>query len=141
MSPFFLIPAGLFVTVAITEIESAMETSSGFAHNPTDEMILLDTFISSTQPEIPSGTKGNSPTLVSTTSIYDPPVTSKMDKTIKKQPKQSEIQLLQKSVKNRDDKPFDDNPGRHFPDTQGAKDKAYSAPQGVRDEAQVDWMK
>ena len=84
MSPFFLIPAGLFVTVAITEIDSAMETSSGFAHNPTDEMILLDTFISSTQPEIPSGTNGNSPTLVSTTSIYDPPVTSKMDKTIKK---------------------------------------------------------
>ena len=64
-----------------------------------------------------------------------------MDKTIKKQPKQSEMQLLQKSVKNRDDKPFDDNPGRHFPDTQGAEDKAYSAPQGVTDESQVDWMK
>ena len=141
MSPFFLISAGLYAAVAITGIESAMEPSSGFTHNTSDEMILSDTLIPSMQPATPWGMKGNSPTPVSATSISDPAITATVEILLKKQTNQSEIQLLQKSVKNRADKPFDDNPGRHFPNTEGAEDKAYSAPQGLTDESQTDWMK
>ena len=141
MSPFALIPLGLYALAATFDGEIDTRNKASAAQGPEQKASLTKSIpdlenITGYEP-----TRPNTNELATTGGLTDPIVKAAIAKTLTMEVEQNKQGLMQSASSEKLPKPVEENPGQYFPKTVADDDGGYSAPLGLKDESHNDWMK
>ena len=141
MSPLALIPIGLYAIVATVGAEVTMENAKNLADKQEQKVTLTETIVPTRVIDNAPPARPNPGALATKAGLADPVVKAAFTKALQKQVEENNQKLVQKSGTDTAAQSSEENPGKHFPQTDMDDDGGYSAPLSLKDESHNVWMK